>query len=148
MTTKARTVHERVLALSFMHGARQRLDSRLREINGLSGRYRAVTVDSFAWRLVQRWRRLAASLGHAIPPVQRHVRTRRSAPDPACCRIMGGSLVSVDVGREAQDLSGERSIMIGARTSAPAVDGREITKNVTNAHDIAAKVFHGSFLEE
>lgn len=46
-------LHERVLALTFMHGARRRLDSRLREIDGLAGRYQAVTVDSLAWRLVR-----------------------------------------------------------------------------------------------
>jgi superfamily I DNA/RNA helicase len=68
-------LHERVLALTFMHGARRRLDARLREIDGLEGRYLAVTVDSFAWRLVQRWRGLAASLVYAIPPEEQYDET-------------------------------------------------------------------------
>ena len=67
--------HQRVLALAFMHGARRRLDSRLSEIDALGGRYQAVTVDSFAWRLIQRWRRLAASLGYAIPSENRYDET-------------------------------------------------------------------------
>jgi hypothetical protein len=114
--------HERVLALTFMHGARRRLDSRLREIDGLGGRYQAVTVDSFAWRLVQRWRRLVASLGHAIPPEERFDHTCALAATllarPAVKSWVAVSypLVLVD---EAQDLSVERSAMVAeAATSA------------------------------
>lgn len=108
-------VHERVLALTFMHGARRRLDSRLREIDGLGSRYNAVTVDSFAWRLVQRWRRLAASLGYAIPPEEQYDETCALAgtllTKPAVSSWVAVSfpLMLVD---EAQDLSAERSAMI------------------------------------
>jgi hypothetical protein len=42
--------HERVLAVTFMHGSRRRLDARLGAIEVLAGRYEAVTLDSFAWR--------------------------------------------------------------------------------------------------
>lgn len=41
---------QRVLALTFMHGARRRLADRLR------------TVDGFAWRIFRRWRGLAVAL--------------------------------------------------------------------------------------
>ena len=108
-------LHERVLALTFMHGARRRLDSRLREIDGLGGRYQAVTVDSFAWRLVQRWRRLAASIGHAIPPEGQYddtcalAATLLTRPAVKSWVAVSYPLILVD---EAQDLSAERSAMV------------------------------------
>jgi superfamily I DNA/RNA helicase len=46
-----------------MHGARRRLNEKLRSVPGLKGRFECVTVDSFAWRLLRRWRGLAAALG-------------------------------------------------------------------------------------
>lgn len=56
---------QRVLALTFMHGARRRLADRLRTVPGLAGRVKCCTVDSFAWRIYRRWRGLATAL--AIP---------------------------------------------------------------------------------
>lgn len=56
---------QRVLALTFMHGARRRLSDRLRTVDGLSGRVECSTVDAFAWRIYRRWRGLAATLGVA-----------------------------------------------------------------------------------
>jgi hypothetical protein len=55
-----------VLALTFMHGARQRLDQRLRVLPGLRGKYECMTLDGFARVLRERWRVLAAALGQ--PP--------------------------------------------------------------------------------
>jgi len=107
--------HQRVLALTFMHGARRRLDSRLREIEDLGGWYQAVTVDSFAWRLVQRWRRLAATLGYAIPQEERYDDTCALAaalmarPAVKSWVAISYPLILVD---EAQDLSNERSATI------------------------------------
>lgn len=57
---------QRVLALTFMHGARRRLIDRLRVVAGLLGRVDCCTVDGFAWRIYRRWRGLAATLN--IPP--------------------------------------------------------------------------------
>lgn len=54
---------QRVLALTFMHGARRRLSDRLRAVPGLLGRMECCTVDSFAWRIYRRWRGHAAALG-------------------------------------------------------------------------------------
>lgn len=70
--------HQRILAVTFMHGSRRRLDSRLAQIDALEGRYEAVVLDGFAWRLIQRWRRLVAHLGH--PPPQEH-------DFDACCAL-------------------------------------------------------------
>jgi hypothetical protein len=54
---------QRVLAVTFMHGSRRRLDDRLREIPGLRGRHSCVTVDRFAWELCRRWRSLRRAQG-------------------------------------------------------------------------------------
>ncbi|MCM5680113.1 ATP-binding domain-containing protein [Schlegelella sp. S2-27] len=52
-----------VLALTFMHGARQRLEQKLQAIPGLRGKYQCVTVDGFARSLRWRWRSLANAMG-------------------------------------------------------------------------------------
>jgi AAA domain len=54
---------QRVLALTFMHGARRRLADRLRTVEGLSGRVECCTVDGLAWRIYRRWRGLAEAFG-------------------------------------------------------------------------------------
>jgi hypothetical protein len=54
---------QQVLALTFMHGARQRLDQKLRGMPDLRGRYQCLTVDGFARSLRWRWRSLARSIG-------------------------------------------------------------------------------------
>lgn len=64
-------VGQKVLALTFMHGSRRRLEERISKIPTLKGRADCSTVDSFAWRLVRRWHDLAAKLGHSnIDPAQ------------------------------------------------------------------------------
>jgi hypothetical protein len=114
---RALAPHERVLALTFMHGSRQRLDARLREVGGLAGRLEATTLDSFAWRLTQRWRRLAVYLGQGIPPQGAYDATCALAAvllGRECVRTwvtISYPLIIVD---EAQDLNRERSLMIKA----------------------------------
>lgn len=62
---------QKVLALTFMHGSRRRLEERLVQLQTLKGRTDCSTIDSFAWRLVRRWLSLAATLGFAdIEPDQ------------------------------------------------------------------------------
>ncbi len=50
--------HERVLALTKMHGSRRRMQDRFFTVPGLRGRFECVTMDSFAWRVLRRWRSL------------------------------------------------------------------------------------------
>ncbi|MGE5552250.1 MAG: ATP-dependent helicase [Bacteroidota bacterium] len=57
---------QRVLGLTFMHGARRRLNARMSHVPGLKGRFECVTFDSFAWNLVQRWRSLVKVLNLLI----------------------------------------------------------------------------------
>lgn len=54
---------QKALALTFMHGSRRRLEERLGMLQNLKGKTECTTIDSFAWRLVRRWRSLAAALG-------------------------------------------------------------------------------------
>lgn len=49
--------HQKVLALSKMHGSRRRLVRRLAEFLP-SHNFNCATIDSFAWRLLRRWRSL------------------------------------------------------------------------------------------
>lgn len=58
---------QQVQALTFMHGARIRLESRLGGIPEAVGAVNCDTVDSFAWNLVRRWRRLAEARGMCSP---------------------------------------------------------------------------------
>lgn len=51
--------YQRVLALTKMHGSRRRIRERLNSVEELRSRFESVTVDSFAWRIVTRWRSLA-----------------------------------------------------------------------------------------
>jgi superfamily I DNA/RNA helicase len=62
--------HQRVLALTYMHGARHRLDDALGNIVELRGRYDASTFDSFAWRICRRWRGRVRELSLPIPPAE------------------------------------------------------------------------------
>ncbi len=53
---------QKVLALTFMHGSRRRLHSRLTLIPGLRQRFTCCTVDSLAWQISRRWRSLARAV--------------------------------------------------------------------------------------
>lgn len=54
--------HHRVLALTFMHGSRRRLEERLSSPGPLRGQHTCMTIDSFAADIVRRWRTLASAL--------------------------------------------------------------------------------------
>lgn len=112
---RALRAHERVLALTFMHGARSRLDSRLREIDEVQGQFNATTLDSFAWRLCQRWKLLATSLGHVIPGEQNFNATCSLATVLLAhpnVRTWVSASYPIAVVDEAQDFSLERSTLI------------------------------------
>ncbi|MFC6487685.1 ATP-dependent helicase [Nitratireductor sp. GCM10026969] len=110
--------HQRVLALTFMHGSRRRLDARLGEIEGGHGRwFEAATVDSFAWRIVQRWRALARARGYEIPGERQYNQTCAlgaallERPEVRSWVAATCPVVIID---EAQDLNDARSRMIAA----------------------------------
>ena len=108
---------QRVLALTFMHGARRRLYERLRDVPGLVGRFESMTIDSFAWRLNRRWRGLATEIG--IPPLSEDQYDEQceaaaqllQRPEVRNWIVTGFPVVLID---EAQDLKPERVGMVRA----------------------------------
>jgi len=55
--------HEKVLALTYMNGARRRLDARLGELPALRGKFEVQTIDRFARSIMHGRRSLAQQLG-------------------------------------------------------------------------------------
>lgn len=108
---------QRVLAMTFMHGARWRLHDKLTIVPGVQGRLQCVTVDSFAQRLVRRWRTLATALD--VPTLARDEYDEQCTaagllleqPDVATWVAASFPIVLVD---EAQDLKPQRLRMISA----------------------------------
>lgn len=66
------SLRTRCLRLPSRHGALRRLNEKLRGILGLAGRFECVTIDSFAWWLLRRWRGLTAALGIQPPREDQH----------------------------------------------------------------------------
>lgn len=113
----------RVLALTFMHGSRRRLDEKLRLVNGLRGRYNCMTIDRFAWELCVRWRSLRRARGLSELSEDQY---------DATCDAAGALLEIDDIRRwvchayphvvvdEAQDLTPQRLRIL--RALEPMVD--------------------------
>lgn len=55
-------IGQKVLALTFMHGSRRRLDEKLRGVLQKNTRFKCITFDSFAWNLCKRWKSLLREL--------------------------------------------------------------------------------------
>lgn len=77
---------QKVLALTFMHGSRHRLEERLEKLPALKRKADCSTIDSFAWRLVRRWVSLATELGFSNITPEQHERVCDAA----------GALLSID----------------------------------------------------
>lgn len=54
--------HQKVLALTFMHGSRRRLEQKLTEIQEIRRKFSCLTFDSFAWEIIQRWSSLLCNI--------------------------------------------------------------------------------------
>jgi UvrD-like helicase C-terminal domain len=116
-------IHEgqRVLALTFMHGARRRLADRLRTVAGLSGRFQCNTIDGFAWRLFRRWRGLASTIGIAqlgegqFDAICSAAATLLEQPQVLAWVAISFPIVIVD---EGQDLHPERLRMLVAMSGS------------------------------
>lgn len=65
---------QKVLALTFMHGSRRRLEERLAQNVDLKGKTECATVDSFAWHIVRRWSALSCRLGFENLAIYEHER--------------------------------------------------------------------------
>lgn len=108
--------HQKVLALTFMHGARVRLDGHLKNIDAMTSRYEAMTLDSFVLRICCRWRARTREIGGTLP----------AAGDfDAYCSLAGRLLAEPDIRDwvasgypfvlvdEAQDLHRSRLAILG-----------------------------------
>lgn len=106
---------QRVLALTYMHGARRRLADRLTSVAVLRRRFDCVTIDSFAWRLLGRWRALAQRLYGEIPEPfdARCDRAGALLERPEVCAWVVASFPIIVID-EAQDLRLERLRMARA----------------------------------
>lgn len=54
---------QKILVLTFMHGSRRRLEETLSRMSQLRGKYYCQTIDSFAWRIINRWNSFAVYKG-------------------------------------------------------------------------------------
>lgn len=54
--------HQKVLALTFMHGSRRRLENKLFGVSEIGKKFDCLTFDSFAWEIVQRWKDLLVEI--------------------------------------------------------------------------------------
>jgi superfamily I DNA/RNA helicase len=108
---------QKVLALTFMHGSRRRLDERLNSIPELSKKYDCTTIDSFAWRIVRRWLTLAEQLGFGGLAVDQYEKVSDAAASllevDVVCKWVAATfpILLVD---EAQDLTVERLRIVAA----------------------------------
>lgn len=117
-------VGQKVLALTFMHGSRRRLEDRLRRVSGLRGRFSCMTIDRFAWELCTRWLSLRRAEG--LPDLAEH-------QYDATCDVAGALMEREGVRKwvaqtfphvlidEAQDLTQERLRIIRALEPAVAM---------------------------
>jgi superfamily I DNA/RNA helicase len=109
---------QKVLALTFMHGSRRRLQSRLQLVPGLRQRFTCCTFDRLAWQITHRWRSLAKVVFGSIPG--------EADGYEITCRMAAALLNRDDVSRwvattypvvvidEMQDVRGDRLVMIQA----------------------------------
>lgn len=107
---------QRVLALTKYHGSRRRMDIKLRDRDGGVGNVLdCVTIDSFAWNLVVRWRSLVERLGlHPVegdfPSVTSAAGVLLQRPNVARWIARRYPLVVVD---EMQDCKGGEVTLLG-----------------------------------
>lgn len=102
---------QKVLALTFMHGSRRRLEERVEKLPILRGRTECSTIDSFAWRLVRRWLSLAGELGFSDITPDQHERVCDAAGELLAINDVCGWVVAtfpVLLVDEAQDMTANR----------------------------------------
>lgn len=58
---------QKVLALTYMHGSRRRLEERLSHMTQVTRKFECLVIDSIAWRMVSRWQALLHSFGFSLP---------------------------------------------------------------------------------
>ncbi|NVL47819.1 AAA family ATPase, partial [Pseudomonas syringae pv. actinidiae] len=108
---------QKILALTFMHGSRRRLQERLGMLQNLRARAECTTIDSFAWRLVRRWRSLAAALGFVNIEPSEYERVCEAASALLQIKEVQSWVVAtfpILVVDEAQDMTVDRLCMVAS----------------------------------
>lgn len=108
-------VGQKVLALTFMHGSRRRLEERLGTLHVVKGKTDCMTIDSFAWSLVRRWRSLAGALGFAsLEPTDYELICRAASALAQFKEVQGWVAASfpILVLDEAQDMTEARLSLV------------------------------------
>lgn len=111
---------QKVLAITFMHGSRRRLDEKLSKVAHLSGKYECTTIDSFAWRIARRWRTLAMELGFAniqIGDYNTVIEATAALLEIDVVAQWVGAAFPILILDEAQDLTASRLRLISALAS-------------------------------
>ena len=130
LETHALGDHQRVLALTKMHGSRRRMHGRLATLPGLRGRFECTTIDSFAWRVLRRWNSLARARGnageveHAYGAVCRSAGALLSEADVGCWATRSFPVVVIDEMQDSKD--GQLAIvraLSGSAICLAAADG-------------------------
>ena len=130
LETHALGDHQRVLALTKMHGSRRRMHGRLATLPGLRGRFECTTIDSFAWRVLRRWNSLARARGnageveHAYGAVCRSAGALLSEADVGCWATRSFPVVVIDEMQDSKD--GQLAIvraLSGSAVCLAAADG-------------------------
>ena len=130
LETHALGDHQRVLALTKMHGSRRRMHGRLARLPGLRGRFECTTIDSFAWRVLRRWNSLARARGnageveHAYGAVCRSAGALLSEADVGCWATRSFPVVVIDEMQDSKD--GQLAIvraLSGSAVCLAAADG-------------------------
>jgi hypothetical protein len=106
---------QRVLATTYMHGSRRKLEASLRKIHGLAGRFECSTVDSIALRLSRRWHDFGATLGLPEPGDGEFDQVCQVAANLAsqpCVRGWLSTSFPVAIVDEAQDLTTDRLAIV------------------------------------
>ena len=117
--------HERVLALTKMHGSRLRMQARLRAQPALHRRFECVTIDSLAWRLCRRWRSFVRTMEDGAHAPGSYAATCRLAgrllADAAVCRWVTRSCPVVVVDEMQDSRDGQLDMLRGLSQSATCV---------------------------
>ena len=130
LETHALGDHQRVLAITKMHGSRRRMHGRLATLPGLRGRFECTTIDSFAWRVLRRWNSLARARGnageveHAYGAVCRSAGALLSEADVGCWATRSFPVVVIDEMQDSKD--GQLAIvraLSGSAVCLAAADG-------------------------
>lgn len=111
---------QKVLALTFMHGSRRRLDDRLAGVAVLRRQYECTTIDGFAWRIVSRWQALITQSGMGQPRVNDYEAVCQVAADLLSHEIVVrwvAATYPIVVVDEAQDLTPNRLRIVQSMTA-------------------------------